>query len=109
VQDLANKSPHPIRIAGIEYQPKLERMIVTEGGPALLFVNGEQLHRLVGRSLQRPQKTRTSTPTAEAASSNNGAIHVVWSDFMVAIGYIIFGFVAMFAGIASLFVEEDCR
>jgi solute carrier family 38 (sodium-coupled neutral amino acid transporter), member 11 len=127
-QDLAAKSPHPIRIGGIEYQPKAKQLerIKLRNGPAhqhLLLANGEEPHRLVGhKCLQQPKSTITtrssSTTTASTmttpdvpstSATTANIIDVGWSDFIVAIGYIIFGFVAMVAGIASLCMEEDGR
>lgn len=93
-QDLAMKSPHPIRIGCYEYPNN--PLIRHQGGTT--GFDGQKLHHLIGQKLQ----VKKSPFAAQSPALD-------WHDFFVAIGFVIFGVVAMFAGIASLFVEENGR
>lgn len=123
INEMAMKSPHPIRIGDVEYKRILVHMSGKEGlGQELQKMVRDssfpQLHNLVGggvttggqglninqkigQGLLEKKKKQDATEALEADPQEEPPS---WLDFYIAICYILLGLVALFAGIYSIFV-----
>jgi hypothetical protein len=123
INQMAMKSPHPIRIGDVEYKRVLVHMSGNDGiGPELQKMAREnslpQLHRLggggpssgyninqqIGQDLLEQQHKTKSAAEKIALEADPQEEPPSWLDFYIAISFILLGLVALFAGIYSIFM-----
>ena len=135
VHDLALKSPHPIRIGDVEYSRMLIKMSGKEelgarlkelyrdkslsasanslrqvelAHSASLGVSGQEsernnINQQIGRGLLEQQRKKAAKRSLEEDPQQAPP---TWLDFYVAVCLILLGFVALFAGIGSIFMAK---
>ena len=126
-EDMALKSPHPIRIGSVTYRkieraetpgekPTIERIdsfpkagsvltsserLIRPGGGA--SKSPGNINKLLGQRILREQKEAKRAPqTSERTEVDPQAQPPSWYDFVVAIFFILFGCLALVAGLISL-------
>lgn len=135
IHEMALKSPHPIRIGDVEYKrivlPRVQQDMDGDGedgqkqGMSRQY-SMPQLHTIasvtsinqqIGQELLLAQQQQNETMSRNATTTRSSRVESsleedpqqeppVWSDFIVAIGFILLGWVAMVAGIYSIFVSS---
>ena len=131
-EDMALKSPHPIRIGAVVYRksqrsgsmdekPTIERIdsgtfanraSALTGSERLLTPNNGSggvpkspgnINKMLGQEILRQQKEKKKAPQAsERLETDPQARPPTWYDFLVAIFLILFGCLALVAGLVSL-------
>ena len=136
VHDLALKSPHPIRIGDVEYSRMLVKMSGKEDIGVRLkqlyreaslsascnsLTQAELAHSIpvgvsghgsernninqqIGRGLLEQQKKNM---VKKGLEEDPQEAPPTWLDYYIAVCYILLGFVALFAGIGSIFMESN--
>ena len=125
IHDMALKSPHPIRIGDVEYsRATVDEMgrVNTDADGAVLFPLGRNrmsaerlpvlgkvmsfdrsknvtgdINKMIGQKILESQKKQQQVVEADPQAGGPG-----WYDFGVAIFYMLFGLVALVAGVFSL-------
>jgi sodium-coupled neutral amino acid transporter 11 len=133
ITEMAMKSPHPIRIGDVEYKrvaipinrnteedeetsignqlnkmvrdqsmPHLSNLITTSGSAGTLM----NINQQIGQGLLEQQKKNKVDRTKEGTvvEPDPQEVPPSWYDFYVAIFLIILGFIALFAGMYSIFI-----
>lgn len=135
VHDLALKSPHPIRIGDVEYSRMLVKMSGKEdlntrlkqlyrenslppgssSNPELVHsismgASGQgserNINQQIGQGILELQK-KEAKKTKKRLEEDPQEAPPTWLDFYIAVCFILLGFVALFAGIGSIFMESD--
>lgn len=123
VHELALKSPYPIRIGGVEYKralvttqgetvgARIQKICAAESFPQAssagiitYSMSSEDFKKLVMKKCSATGHT-TSTQHHELEEDPQKD-PPSWADFFVAICFVLLGFVAFVAGIASIFIEQ---
>ena len=132
ITEMTMKSPHPIRIGDVEYKrvaiplnrddnedeesflgdhlkkmvrdqsmPHLSNLITTSGSAGTLM----NINQQIGQDLlEQQKKISVKRSTEEIVEADPQELPPSWHDFYVAIFLIILGFIALFAGMYSIFM-----
>ena len=132
ITEMTMKSPHPIRIGDVEYKrvaiplnrddnedeesflgdhlnkmvrdqsmPHLSNLITTSGSAGTLM----NINQQIGQGLlEQQKKISVKRSTEEIVEADPQELPPSWHDFYVAIFLIILGFIALFAGMYSIFM-----
>lgn len=128
-EEMALKSPHPIRIGSVTYRrrertgnfgekPTIERINSLNAGRSTAGIGGTDrllrpvggvpkspgnINKLLGKEILRKQQEAKRAPQAsEGPEADPQAQPPTWYDFVVAIFFMLFGCLALVAGLVSL-------